>query len=157
MVRIRKANKSDIDVAWDIRKESIKAECVEYYPNEVIEPWLNGSLPEGFASELEGNFYVALQDEEIIGLGALSYSENKIYAIFVKPEFMGKGIGKQIMAFLEALAVESNITTVYLDSTLNAAPFYRSLGYVGDTVIKYNNPRGFVMDCVEMQKVLPAL
>ena len=69
---IRKANKSDIDVAWDIRKESIKAECVEYYPSEVIEPWLNGSLPEGFASELESNFFVASQGDEIIGLGALS-------------------------------------------------------------------------------------
>lgn len=156
-MHIRKANKSDIDVAWDIRKESIKAECAEYYPNEVIEPWLNGSLPEGFASELESNFYVALQGDEIIGLGALSYSENKIYAIFVKPEFMGKGIGKHIMSFLEALALKSDIKTVYLNSTLNAAPFYRTLGYVGDTVIKYNNPRGFVMDCVAMQKVLTAL
>lgn len=156
-MHIRKANKKDIDIAWDIRKESIKAECVEYYPTEVIEPWLNGSLPEGFASELESNFYVASEGNEIIGLGALSYSENRIYAIFVKPEFMGKGVGKQIMLFLEALAVKNNITTIYLDSTLNAAPFYRSLGYVGDTVIKYDNPRGFVMDCVAMQKVLPAL
>ncbi|OBT11614.1 hypothetical protein A9267_03025 [Shewanella sp. UCD-FRSSP16_17] len=156
-MRIRKANTSDIDVAWEIRKESIKAECVDYYPNEVIEPWLNGALPEGFASEIESHFYVALQGNNIIGLGAFSYSENKIYAIFVKPEFMGKGVGKQIMAFLEALALESNIKTVYLDSTLNAAPFYRSLGYVGDTVIKYNNPRGFVMDCVAMQKSLTGL
>lgn len=156
-MHIRKANKSDIDVAWDIRKESIKTQCVGYYPDEVIEPWLNGSLPEGFASELESNFYVALQGDEIIGLGALSYSENKIYAIFVKPEFMGEGVGKQIMAFLEALALENNIKTVYLDSTLNAAPFYRSLGYIGDTVVTYNNPRGFVMDCVAMQKVLTAV
>ena len=154
---IRKANKSDIDVAWNIRKESIKAECVEYYPSEVIEPWLNGSLPEGFASELESNFFVASEGDEIIGLGALSYSDNKIYAIFVKPEFMSKGVGKQIMTFLEALALENSIKTVYLDSTLNAAPFYRSLGYVGDTVIKYNNPRGFVMDCVAMSKLLTAL
>ncbi|NKF52316.1 GNAT family N-acetyltransferase [Shewanella sp. WXL01] len=153
-MKIRKATRRDIDVAWQIRKQSIKAQCIEHYPPEVIEPWLNGSLPEGFAAELESNFYVAFEGDEIIGLGAFSYNENKIYAMFVKPEFMGKGVGRQIMAYLEALALENNINTVHLDSTLNAAPFYRSLGYVGDTVIKYNNPRGFVMDCVAMQKEL---
>ena len=154
---IRKANKNDIGIAWEIRKESIKAECTNYYPPEIIELWLNGSLPEGFASELERNFYVASVGEKIIGLGAIKYSENKIYAIFVKPEFLGKGVGKQMMLFLENVALLNNIQTIYLDSTLNAAPFYRSLGYVGDAIIQYNNPRGFVMDCVAMTKELSAL
>ncbi|REL29653.1 hypothetical protein DXX94_02380 [Thalassotalea euphylliae] len=40
-------------------------------------------LPESFAAELESNFYVATQNEEIIGLGALSYKEKKIYAELV--------------------------------------------------------------------------
>ena len=151
---IRKANKDDIDVAWQIRKESIMAECSEHYSPEIIDLWLNGSLPANFSAELESNFYIAVVDEEIAGLGALSYKENKIYAIFVKPAFLGKGVGKKMMIFLEDLASQKGVSTVYLDSTLNAAPFYRSRGYIGDEVIKYNNPRGFIMDCIAMEKSL---
>jgi len=151
-VNIRRANKHDISVAWEIRKESIIAQCSEYYSPEIIDLWLNGALPDSFEAELESNFYIAIVNDEIAGLGALSYKENKIYAIFVKPTFLGKGVGKQMMLFLEALAIKKGCGTVYLDSTLNAAPFYRSLGYIGDEVIKYHNPRGFIMDCVAMEK-----
>lgn len=154
LVIIRKANKSDIDIAWDIRKESIKAECANHYSPELIHSWLNGSLPEGFAAELESNFYVATKDDEIIGLGALSYKDSKIYAIFTKPEFMGQGVAKKMMQYLEELAVKNQLDTVFLDSTLNAASFYRTLGYECEELIKYNNPRGFVMDCIAMQKNL---
>lgn len=156
-MEIRKANKNDIEIAWEIRKESIKAECTNHYSPELIDLWLNGSLPDDFAAELESNFYVVTQNQEIIGLGALSYSETKIYALFTKPQFMGKGVAKKMMKYLEALAVKNKLDTVYLDSTLNAASFYRSLGYVGEEVIKYKNPRGFVMECVAMQKRLSAL
>lgn len=155
-MEIRKANVNDIAVAWEIRKESIKAECTNHYSPETIDLWLNGSLPEGFAAKLERNFYVTTLNKNIIGLGAFSYSDNKIYAIFTKPEFMGKGVGKKMMVYLENLAIKNRINTIYLDSTLNAAPFYRSLGYVGNEVIKYNNPRGFIMDCVAMRKSLNA-
>ncbi|WP_448556831.1 GNAT family N-acetyltransferase [Thalassotalea montiporae] len=156
-MKIRKANKNDIDIAWEIRKESIQAECANHYSPELISVWLNGSLPESFAAEIESNFYVATQNEEIIGLGALSYKEKKIYAIFTKPQFMGKGVAKTMMQYLEELAIKNQLNTVYLDSTLNAASFYRSLGYVGEEVTKYNNPRGFVMDCVAMHKSLSTL
>jgi GNAT superfamily N-acetyltransferase len=153
-VDIRKANKNDIDVAWQIRRESIMAECAEHYSPEIMDLWLNGELPADFSTELESNFYIAVVNEEIAGLGALSYKDNKIYAIFVKPEFLGKGVGKKMMIFLEGLAIQKGVNTVYLDSTLNAAPFYRSRGYIGDAVIKYNNPRGFIMDCIAMEKCL---
>ena len=155
-MKIRKANKDDIELAWEIRKESIRAQCTDYYSPEIIDLWLNGSLPDSFAEELESNFYVATINQNIVGLGALSYSDNKIYAIFVKPEFFGKGIAKKMMKHLERLALNNSVDTVYLDSTLNAASFYRSLGYVGNEIIKYDNPRGFVMDCVAMEKSLRA-
>lgn len=155
-MEIRKASKNDINIAWQIRKESIVAECSAFYSAEIMELWLHGALPDDFSKELENNFYIAVVNKEIVGLGALSFKEHKIYAIFVKPEFLKKGIGKKMLIFLEGLAFENGMDTIYLDSTLNAAEFYWSLGYVGNKIIKYNNPRGFVMDCIAMSKSVKA-
>ena len=70
------------------------------------------------------------------------------------PEYSGFGIGKAMMQHLEKLARRSGLKTVHLDATLNAASFYHSLGYVGDKVEPYNNPRGVVMQCIPMRKTL---
>lgn len=67
---------------------------------------------------------------------------------------MRTGIGRQIMLYLEKLALDAGLTQLSLESTLNAVKFYRAQGFVGDSVAKYVSPRGFSLDCIPMTKNL---
>ncbi|HET7371497.1 MAG TPA: GNAT family N-acetyltransferase [Gammaproteobacteria bacterium] len=78
----------------------------------------------------------------------------KIDAMFVHPEFMGLGIGKRIMSYLESLAREAALSRLHLESSLNAAQFYRSCGFVGDEFAEYHSPRGISLECILMHKHL---
>lgn len=59
-----------------------------------------------------------------------------------------------MMAHLEGLACAAGLLLMTLDSTLNAAPFYRHLGFTGDQESVYVTKRGLRLACVPMVKLL---
>jgi len=68
--------------------------------------------------------------------------------------YSGRGAAKKMIQFLEHLAKEQGLRLLTLESTLNAAPFYRACGFVGDEVSTYHSPKGIRLDCVPMEKLL---
>ncbi|NWD03127.1 GNAT family N-acetyltransferase, partial [Pseudomonas sp. P7779] len=103
------------------------------------------------------HFYLGCVNAEPVVTGMLDLANNEIGALFVLPGFTGRGIGKQILAYLEALAQELGIEEVILDATLNAADFYRRCGYVGDEQAIYHSPSGLQLACIPMRKHLRRL
>jgi GNAT superfamily N-acetyltransferase len=89
-----------------------------------------------------------------VGTGMVNLESGKVDAIFVDPAHMGAGVGKKIMSHLESLARQHGLTELHLESTLNAAPFYRSCGFRGEQVAVYNSPRGISLACIPMDKRL---
>jgi hypothetical protein len=67
---------------------------------------------------------------------------------------MRKGTGKGIMGFLENLALSHGLKMLTLDSTLNAAPFYRACGFEGSEVGLYRTSSGLSLECIPMVKIL---
>lgn len=59
-----------------------------------------------------------------------------------------------MMQHLETLARSAGLAEIRLDASLNAAPFYRSLGFSGDEVSLYHSPRGFSLACIPMVKFI---
>jgi GNAT superfamily N-acetyltransferase len=151
---IRIAERRDAVAAWDTRNAAILAQCAGHYPEDELATWTSGVVTEQFIQSVAENWYVATVDNMIIGTGALNCVTGQIDAIFVHPDMMGNGIGRQIMAFLERLAIQTGLTRLTLDSTLNAAPFYRLCGFVGDHRSVYNSPRGISLACISMTKQL---
>ncbi len=58
------------------------------------------------------------------------------------------------MAHLEGLVLSTEVTEIFLDSTLNAAPFYRKCGFNGESISTYPSLRGFTINCVRMTKCI---
>ncbi|HEY3598111.1 MAG TPA: GNAT family N-acetyltransferase [Paraburkholderia sp.] len=154
MIHIRKATREDAQAAWDVRKHAVLARCSSVYPEDQIIAWTSGSPGEKWADMVEGRFHVAVDGDAVVATGMLTEETGKIDAIFVLPFHMGRGIGMHMMLFLENLALEYGLSALTLESSLNAAPFYRRCGFSGDTVAKYHSPRGISMDCVPMVKSL---
>ncbi|MCL1137510.1 GNAT family N-acetyltransferase [Shewanella pneumatophori] len=154
MIAIRKAQNSDVDAIFALRSRSIIAKCTGFYSEEQIKFWTQGTVTTEFTRDVIDNFYVSVVAGQVIGSGKLNITSGMLDAIFVEPEFFGKGAAKQMLAFLEALAIEHNLPSIKLDSTLNAAPFYRGCGFIGEQVSSYHSPRGISLDCVSMYKNL---
>lgn len=81
-----------------------------------------------------GHFYVAKENGRIIGCGGIgankaSPTESRIHTIFVDPAFERQGIGRRIIAFLEADEYAKRADKIVIHSAISAIPFYRKLGY----------------------------
>ena len=68
-----------------------------------------------------------------------SYAGLNILGLAVLPEFQGKGIGKELMHYLEVNAKNDSVSFVRLNSAdyrVEAHKFYESIGYVCDKTQK---------------------
>ncbi len=153
---IRKATRADADAAWRVRRAAVMSGCISAYPLSQLDEWTGGAASKAFADAVEERFLVATVDDRVVGTGMIDVATGRIDAIFVDPAYMKRGIGAGIVAHLETLARAEGCTRLRLDSTLNAAPFYRSLGFEGDEIAQYRSPRGLTMNCVPMRKRLGA-
>ncbi len=74
-----------------------------------------------------GCVLVAETDGKVIGTGASV--DNRIFGMFVRPEFQGHGIGKRLMAALESSIQSDGHTAAVLSMSLPSQAFYTRLGY----------------------------
>ncbi|MFP8875521.1 MAG: GNAT family N-acetyltransferase [Myxococcota bacterium] len=149
---IQKETRADAWRALRIRSEAILHQCTSHYSPEVLEVWADAKLSEGFVRQVGDHFYVATVDDRIVGTGMVNLESGKVDAVLVDPGCMGRGIGKQLLGHLESLARSEGLERLKLESTLNAVRFYRSVGFVGDRISRYDSPSGVSLDCVSMVK-----
>ena len=154
---IRKACADDAAAAWEIRNASILSQCKGHYPPESLAIWTKGDITEQFTEFVVEQLYVATVNDAVVGTGMVDFNTGRLDAIMVRPDMMRQGIGKQMVLFLVAIGRAAGLTKLTLDSTLNAAEFYRSCGFVGEAIGLYHSPRGVTLDCIPMTKVLRSL
>ena len=149
---IRKATADDAAAAWEIRSAAIRHACKGFYADELLALWTVGEMTVPFVEFVAQKFHVATVNGSVVGTGVIDLGTGQMDAIFVRPDMMGQGIGKRVIAFLEELGRSAGLAELKLDATLNAAPFYRCCGFVGDAVGVYRSPRGISLDCIPMTK-----
>ena len=99
----------------------------DYSPEE-IERSVQGFLPAAFAERSRGRqTLVAVRAGRIVGTAALG--QERINTVFVCPDEQGRGVGRVLMAAVEALAREAGWTEAPLNASRTAVAFYRRLGY----------------------------
>lgn len=152
MFPIQKAKSEDAEAILEIRKEALLSQCASHYPMDILEPWANLKPTEEFRKSVRENFYLVLVEGQVAGTGMIDLVTGKIDSIFVHPHHIQKGIGKRILGFLEELALEKGLQTLYLESTLNAADFYRGYGFAGNDIQTYTTAKGISLECIPMTK-----
>jgi predicted GNAT family N-acyltransferase len=103
--------------------------------------------------EWENNsIHVLMLDEndEAIATGRLqlnSNDEGQIRSMSVRSDSRGKGLGSQIIRYLEQKAKEKNLTQLFLDARINAVKFYEKNGYkvIGDSYLLFGVIKHFKM------------
>jgi len=145
MLQIRRATDDDGPIAFDIRRQAIRGQCIGAYTAEQMLTWTRG---------MAKPFYLGCVDGEPVATGMLDPAHREVGALFVLPGFIGRGFGRQMLEHLEQVALELGIEEVVLDATLNAAQFYRRRGYEGCEQSIYHSPSGLELACIPMVKRL---
>lgn len=149
---IRAITVNDAVVAHEVRKLAILGQCKDFYPQNLLNAWTEGDATDWFRGKVGKHFYVLEVNKQVVATGLLDLEVGKLDAIFVHPDYMRHGYGSSMMSHLIELAERFELKELFLESTLNAAPFYRQFGFVGNVESLYHSPKGFSMRCIKMKK-----
>lgn len=154
MLQIRPAKRGDAQVAFDIRLQAIRHQCGAAYTNEQVMAWTSVPLTDSYRAWVEKDYHLALVDGVPAATGLINFQSGELGAVFVLPAFMGQGIGKSMVRYLEHLARKAGLAEIHLEATLNATAFYRCCGFTGTIQSVYHSSSGLQLACVPMRKQL---
>lgn len=105
------------------------------YPEHWIKHWQNDlTITPDFVAT--NQVYVAENEAELLGFYALIVREDKaeLDHMWVTPEHMGTGVGKELFIHAMQTAAKQNISEVEISSDPNAEGFYKKMGafQIGD-------------------------
>ena len=101
------------------------------YPESWIAHWKSDlTITSEFISTNE--VFVALAGKDIIGCSALvlGVSIAELEHMWIKPEYMGKGVGRELLAQVTNRAANLDLRELEISADPNAEGFYRHMGAV---------------------------
>lgn len=156
-VIVRPLRPDEARLFLDLHGRSIRGLAAAYYPQQVIDAW-TVPLTEAFLRS-----FIANPDNEIrliaefvgepAGIGALVVARSELRACYVVPEAARRGVGTALVREMERLALAHGLEQLELLASLNAEPFYASLGFSADGTTELLM-RGQPMAAVKMHKRL---
>ena len=132
-VTVRPLRADEARTFLQIHSRSIRGLAAGHYPPEVIEAWtvpLTDEILRAFLDNPDHEIrLVAELNGEPAGIGALVVASSELRACYVAPEASRQGVGTALVAEIERLARHSGLQELELLASVNAEPFYSSLGY----------------------------
>ncbi|EFO33828.1 gnat family acetyltransferase [Roseibium sp. TrichSKD4] len=130
---VNRANSIDCYEIAALLRRSIIELCTADHDGdpEKYEPWIANKTPDWVEKWIEGQGrVVAARDmQKVIGV-AMASPDGEVLLNYVLPEARFTGVSKAMMRALEDYVRDNGRSEIRLKSTVTAARFYRSLGYV---------------------------
>ncbi|QED46588.1 GNAT family N-acetyltransferase [Cytobacillus dafuensis] len=128
---IRKAENQDSEVLSEL---AYKSKAYWGYSKEFIEK-CKDDLTVTVQYMRENHVYVLEKDNTILAFYSLSTNPNRLDALFIDPDHIGKGIGKVLWEDLINKAKHLNMKEFNIDSDPNAEGYYLKMGAkrIGET------------------------
>lgn len=131
MYNIRAAALKDVDQIYSLIYESVSELCKLHYTREKIDSFIN-NLPSKvlYYKWLTDKIMIVCCDmETILSFAQYDPTDSFIDAIYVDPQHIGKGIGTNMLNYLEDVARQLNKTYIEINASINAINFYEKCGY----------------------------
>lgn len=152
---IRKARIEDADRIWSIHTAAIRHACAPSYPPALIDEWTGALSPERYLEPLRSMACAVAEKSGIVaGFCFLDLRAGELHAIYVAPDFTGRGIGGRLVAWAETTARADGREELFLKATLNAVTFYERCGFHRGAATNQPLPSGTPRACIEMRKRL---
>jgi putative acetyltransferase len=158
MVAVRPMRPDEARTFLDIHTRAIRGIAARHYTPDVIEGWVvpvTDPNIAGFLRNADGEIrLIAELDGTPVGLGALVVNNSELRACYVVPEAARKGVGSALVHEIERLARDNHLPHLELYASINAEPFYASLGYQVLERCEHVLRTGCRMAAVRMSKAL---
>lgn len=156
MIELKPAFIDDIPRLWALRTRAVRVSCASHYSLAQIDIWSATTAPETYLRLIASQgALIAEEGGQLRGYAILDLQTGEVDAIFVDPDHGGKGIGKQLLLGIEALALQHAFRRLYLFASLNAVAFYQAAGFISIRDEEYVHPSGIILCSLYMEKVLP--
>jgi GNAT superfamily N-acetyltransferase len=133
------------DDAWDlicVHHAAVMAGGKGVYSDEVLLAW-SPPPDEGRRQRIadlisQNSTICSLAECEAtpVGFGIAVPAERWLKALYVHPDYSGKGVGQNLLCSLELQCMSVGVAALAVNASLNAEGFYRRCGYevIGETV-----------------------
>lgn len=155
---IRSMQADDARAYLDVQRAAVRGLAADYYPQTIIEAWapipITNEDIENVLANPENEFrLIAEVAGEIAGMGSVILDKSELRACYVTPKMARKGVGSALVREMERVAREQNLTHLEMISSINAEPFYTTIGYeIVDRTEHLLVLSGQRMACVIMRK-----
>ena len=131
---VREASVDDAARACEVLRRSIRELCAADHKNDekAVAEWLENKTPENVRQWLEAPCtygVVAELDGTVCGFAMVGRT-GTLSLCYVAPEVQYLGVGKRMLAAIEARAAQWRLGTLSVVSTLTAKSFYERNGFV---------------------------
>ena len=173
---IRKAGLEDREAIERLIRESARGLSRMDYSEQQIEAAIVTVFGVDTTLILDGTYFVADREGELVGCGGWSKRRTlfggdqvtgrdssqldpqteaaKIRAFFIHPKWSRKGIARAILSRCETEAKAFGFRSLELMATLPGVRLYQACGYNGDRQIEYEMKEGVTLGLVPMRKEL---
>ena len=153
-MHIRAYVDSDAAPTLDVFRRAIRETASRHYSPEQVEVWARPDIDlDGWAQKRAATeTLVSTIDDVLAGFIDID-STGHIDMLFVSPDFGHQGVATALLAAAMASAERSGITTLSVEASLTAKPFFEKHGFV---VIEEQKPilRGVEMTNFRMHRIL---
>ena len=132
---IRRFREQDAKEVSDLIRKTILISNTKDYPKDLMDALIETETPEHVLQRASWtHFYVAQEEQQIIGCGAIGpywgkEDESSLFTIFVLPEYQGKGVGRAIIDTLEKDEYFLRAHRIEIPASITGVPFYLKMGY----------------------------
>jgi len=153
-VTIRAAVPDDAESIATIHADSVIGERGRGdYDDEQIDAWAHAHTPAQLRERIGPRlFFIAEGVAGPVGYAQLDVDEAIVRSIYVAADQQRGGLGMQLGRTVLAVAAETGLSALELDSSLNAVPFYERLGFERLGGVDHRFRNGTVMACVRMAR-----
>ena len=128
MIRIRKFKLGDAVSLARLHRGTIRSINKKDYSPREIAAWSGRTSAKRFKNLAKLNArYVAVKNNKIVGFG--DYKNNELMGLYIHKNFIGKGIGTQLLKKIEREVYANGKRTLRCMSTVTARPFYEKNGF----------------------------
>ena len=162
-MRVRRAKPADARGILEVHRRAVHEIAGEVYDDEILEAWsppvdderVEQFIGGVFESEESNVMFVAIDGTRVLGFSEVVPANEELRAVYVDPEFTGRGLGTALLRQAEWAATQAGVDRLELDASLNAVDFYEKNGYTRLADGTHELSGGVEMDCVIMDKTFP--